>query len=183
MEETLATEPDPGEQDFAYLLVQLGFHLARRFGERLAPLGLEPRHAGLLTRLAAHEGLSQQALGELVGLNPTRMVFLVDELERRSLVERRRNTADRRSYALYLTGQGRDALGQIKKTGSRQQDEIGASLTQAERIQLASLLRRLAIEQGITEGNLPGIPPWPSPARARPRTDHPACGPGPDPLG
>ena len=171
MDQLPARPPGAGQEDFAYLLVQLGMHLARQFGERLAPLGLEPRHAGMLTRLAAHEGLSQQALGELIGLNPTRMVFLVDELQQRGLVERRRNTADRRSYALYLTPQGRDMLGQIQASGSRHQDETGASLTQAERIQLASLLRRLATEQGISEDTLPGIPPRPPVTDPQPRTD------------
>src|SRR5262252_6049585 len=131
MDELPSRPPGAGEEGFAYLLVQLGFHMARQFGERLAPLGLEPRHAGMLTRLAAHEGLSQQALGELIGLNPTRMVFLVDELQQRGLVERRRNPADRRSYALYLTEKGRDALGQIQASGRRHQDEVGASLTRA----------------------------------------------------
>lgn len=148
-----------GEEDFAYLLVQLGFHVARQFSERLAPLDLEPRHAGLLFRLAANEGLSQQAIGELLGLNPTRMVFLIDELEQRGLVERRRNATDRRSYALYLTAQGRNMLRQVRASGSRHQDELGASLTQAERIELTKLLRRLAAEQGITEHDFPGIPP------------------------
>ena len=179
MEEPPAGPPGPGEEDFAYLLVQLGFHQARQFGQRLAPLGLEPRHAGMLTRLAAHEGLSQQALGELIGLNPTRMVFLVDELQQRGLVERRRNTADRRSYALYLTPQGRDMLRQIQASGSRHQDQTGASLTRAERIQLASLLRRLATEQGITEDNLPAIPPPPPATNPQPRADRAARGPGP----
>src|SRR6266478_2899538 len=100
------------------------------------------------------------------------------ELEQRGLVERRRNTTDRRSYALYLTAQGRDTLRQIQAAGNRHQDEIGASLTQAERLQLASLLRRLATEQGITEDNLPGIPPRPPLANAQPRADRPARGPG-----
>src|SRR5258708_30604578 len=94
----------------AYLLVQLGFHMARKFSERLAPLGLEPRQVGMLTRLAANEGRSQQAIGELMGLNPTRMVFLVDELEKQGLVRRRRNPADPRSHPLYLTQHGRDQL-------------------------------------------------------------------------
>jgi DNA-binding MarR family transcriptional regulator len=179
MEEPPASPPAGDQEDFAFLLVQLGFQLARQFGERLAPLGLEPRHVGILTRLAAHEGLSQQALGELIGLNPTRMVFLVDELEQRGLVERRRNTADRRSYALYLTAQGRDTLRQIQAAGNSHQEEIGASLTRAERIQLASLLRRLATEQGITEDTLPGIPPPARFASAPPRTDQPADDPGP----
>jgi DNA-binding MarR family transcriptional regulator len=155
-------DEDENSGDFAFLLVQLGAHLAREFGERLAPLGLEPRHAGMLVRLAANEGLSQQALGELIGLNPTRMVFLVDELEQRGLVERRRNPADRRSYALYLTPRGREVLGQVQASGSRHQDEIGASLTAAERVQLTSLLRRLAAEQGITEQSLPGVAPRPA---------------------
>jgi DNA-binding MarR family transcriptional regulator len=140
-----------------YLLVQLGFHVAGRFAEQLAPLGLEPRNFGMLTRLAANEGKSQQAIGEMMGLNATRMVFLVDELEQRGLVERRRNPADRRSHALYLTEEGRAKLrdGQRASTGVA----VGGSLTAAERKQLATLLRRLADEQGIGADSLPGRPP------------------------
>ncbi len=151
---------DPASGDgFAYLLVQLGFHVAGTFAEQLAPLGLEPRHFGMLTRLAANEGRSQQAIGELMGLNPTRMVFLVDELEKRGLVERRRNPADRRSHALYLTGEGRARLREARQASARHADQLGASLTAEQRGQLTALLRRLADEQGITEGSLPGPPP------------------------
>src|ERR1700746_1986310 len=80
-----------------------------------SPRAREQRQAGLLMGLAAHEGTSQQALAELMGLNATRMVFLVDELEQRGLVERRRNPADRRSHALYLTDRGRDTLRQTQQ--------------------------------------------------------------------
>ncbi len=148
----------PGSGDFAYLLVQLGFHVARTFSKRLAPLGLEPRHFGMLTRLAANEGRSQQAIGELMGLNPTRMVFLVDELEKHGLVERRRNPADRRSHALYLTDQGREKLREAQEASAGHERQLGASLTDAQRMQLAALLRRLADEQGISEESLPGPP-------------------------
>ena len=144
--------------DIAYLLVQLGFHVARRFSERLAPLGVEPRQFGMLTRLAANEGKSQQAIGELIGLNPTRMVFLVDELEKQGLVERRRNLADRRSYALYLTDQGRAKLSEARRVSTGHGREIGASLTDAQRRELAALLRQVADEQGIREESLPGPP-------------------------
>jgi len=44
---------------FALLLVQLGMEAARQFSERLAPLGMEPRHVGMLVRLAANEGKAQ----------------------------------------------------------------------------------------------------------------------------
>ncbi len=142
----------------AYLLVQLGFHMARKFSERLAPLGLEPRQVGMLTRLAANEGRSQQAIGELMGLNPTRMVFLVDELEKQGLVERRRNPADRRSHALYLTDQGREKLREAQQAGAAHEREIGASLTDAQRTELAALLRQIADDQEISEDSLPGPP-------------------------
>jgi DNA-binding MarR family transcriptional regulator len=145
-----------GHDGFAYLLVQLGTLTARRFAERLAPLGLEPRHAGMLMRLALSEGRSQQAIGELIGLNSTRMVFLVDELEQRGLVERRRNDADRRSYALYLTDAGRAMLPQVRQVATEHQAGLGSSLSPDERAQLTGLLRLLAAEQGITEQTLPG---------------------------
>jgi len=148
-----------GDDDFGFLLVQLGFHIAHAFKERLAPLGLEPRHFGMLTRLAANEGKSQQAIGELIGLNPTSMVFLVDELEQRGLVERRRNPADRRSYALYLTEPGRAKLREAQQAGSGHDHQLGASLSGAQRKQLTALLRRLAEEQGLSEDSLPGPPP------------------------
>lgn len=149
----------PEQPGFALLLVQLGMDAARQFGERLAPLGVEPRHVGMLARLAANEGKAQQAIGELIGLNPTQMVFLVDELESRGFVERRRNPADRRSYALYLTPAGQDMLGKVQEVGQVHQAQLGKSLSQSEQEQLTEMLRRIARDQGISGQSLPGIPP------------------------
>jgi hypothetical protein len=47
--------------------VQLGIHLARVFGDRLKPLGLDQPQAGLLIRLAQNDGKSQQAIAEPLG--------------------------------------------------------------------------------------------------------------------
>jgi DNA-binding MarR family transcriptional regulator len=149
-------QAEPGHGGFAFLLVQLGTHVARQFAEQLEPLGVEPRHVGMLTRLAANEGMSQQAVGELIGLNPTQMVFLVDELEDRGFVDRRRNPADRRSYGLFLTDSGRDMLAKVKAEARAHQAALGEPLSAAEQEQLTSLLRRLAAGQGLTEQNLPG---------------------------
>src|SRR5215470_9841969 len=153
--------PGPAQQEsgVAFLLVQLGLHLARVFGERLEPLGLEQRHAGMLVRLAQNDGRSQQAIAELLGVNPTRMVFLTDELEKLGLVERRRNLADRRSHALYLTEAGTAMLAQVGEVTAAHEAAITASLSGAERDQLTALLQRLAREQGLTGQALPGAPP------------------------
>jgi len=144
---------------FALLLVQLGMEAARQFGEQLAPLGLEPRHAGMLIRLAANEGKAQQVIGDLLRLNPTQMVFLVDELEGRGFVERRRNPADRRSYGLYLTPSGRDMLSKVWQVTLVHQARLGASLSESEQEQLTQLLGRMARDQGIAGESLPGLRP------------------------
>jgi DNA-binding MarR family transcriptional regulator len=151
------TAPQP-ERSAAFLLVQLGFQVARVFGERLKPLGLEQRQAGMLLRLAENDGRSQQAIAELMGVNPTRMVFLTDELEKLGLVERRRNPADRRSHALYLTEAGTAMLARVREVTRAHEAAITAGLTGAERDQLAALLRRLAQEQGLAGHTLPGMP-------------------------
>ena len=143
----------------AFLLVQLGTHVAGLFGERLKPLGLEQRHAGMLVRLAQNDGRSQQAIAELMGVNPTRMVFLTDELEKLGLVERRRNPADRRSHALYLTEAGTAMLARVREVIRAHDADITASLTGAEREQLAALLQHLARDQGLAGHALPGAPP------------------------
>ena len=149
----------PEHPGFALLLVQLGMEAARQFGERLAPLGVEPRHVGMLSRLAANEGKAQQVIGELIGLNPTQMVFLVDELEGRGFVERRRNPADRRSYALYLTPAGRDMLSKVYGVTQVLQASLGASLSESEQKQLTQLLGRIARDQGIAGESMPGLRP------------------------
>jgi len=147
----------------SFLLVQLGMHGARRFGERLKPLGLEQRHAGMLIRLAANQGRSQQAVAEMIGVNATRMVFLVDELEKLGLVERRRNPADRRSHALYLTDHGLATVERVRAITVEHEAEFGAGLTEAQRAQLVSLLGVVAEQQGLHPRGMPGLPPHPRP--------------------
>jgi len=153
-----APVPHPGG-GVAFLLVQLGFHVAQRFGERLAPLGLEQRQAGMLVRLAQNDGRSQQAIAELIGVNATRMVFLTDELERLGLVERRRNPADRRSHALHLTEAGRAMLARIMQVTAAHEADVTATLDDAEREELTVVLRRIADAQGLAAGGLPGPAP------------------------
>jgi DNA-binding MarR family transcriptional regulator len=140
----------------AFLLSQVGAHSSARFAERLAPLELTPAHAGILRVIKQADGLSQQALGEKLGMYPSRLVVVLDELERRSLVERRDSPTDRRSYALYLTEAGRDALEKVGRIAHQHQEDICAALDESERAQLAEFLTRIATQQQLTPGVHPG---------------------------
>jgi DNA-binding MarR family transcriptional regulator len=140
----------------AFLLSQLGHHSSRLWRERLAPLGLDPRHAMLLRRLAAEEGRSQQALGEALQIPPSRMVALVDGLEQRGLLRRRPSPNDRRVRTLHLTQEGRRLLGTIMEISLQHEQQLTTGLQPAEREQLITLLSRLAAAQGLAEGVHPG---------------------------
>jgi len=135
----------------------VGSHAATKFAERLGPLGLTPPHAGILRVLGANVGLSQQGVGAILGILPSRLVVLVDELEERGLIERRDTPEDRRSYALHLTRKGRDELDNIGRVARDHDAALCAALTETEREQLASLLGRIADEQGLTPGVHPGF--------------------------
>jgi len=137
-----ATEP---EQTAAFLLSKLGFVVREQFAQVLAPLGFEPRHAGLLGAVAAHEGRSQQALGQALGFAPSRIVALIDDLEARGLVERRLNPTDRRAREIHLTAAGREAMAAIAREGSSFEARLCNELTPAEHAELVRLLQRLAL--------------------------------------
>jgi DNA-binding MarR family transcriptional regulator len=140
----------------AFLLSQLGFHSATLWKERLAPLGVDPRQAMLLRHVAASAGQSQQALGRAMRIPASRMVALVDELERRGLLERRASPGDRRAHALFLTAAGEALLGEIMKVSAEHEAQFSAGLTQAERRRLIALLSKVAAEQGLATGVHPG---------------------------
>jgi DNA-binding MarR family transcriptional regulator len=141
----------------AFLLAQLGFHSTQLWKDRLAPLGIDPRHAVLLRHVAAAQGQSQQALGRAMQIPPSRMVALVDELERAGLLERRPSPADRRAHALHLTGDGRRLLEGLMQVSAEHEAHLCAGLTQAERHRLIDLLSRIAAEQGLPTGVHPGV--------------------------
>jgi DNA-binding MarR family transcriptional regulator len=156
-----------GAQSPGFLLAQLGAHAAARFAERLEPLGLTPAHAGLLRSIASSTGASQQQIAVALGAFPSRMVGLVDELQRRKLVERQENPQDRRSHALALTAEGRRMLDAIGRVAREHQDGLLGALSPAERETLSQLLLRVADDQGLTRGVHPGFARLASPAAGK----------------
>jgi DNA-binding MarR family transcriptional regulator len=107
------------------------------------PPGTHPRDASVLATLEAAGPCSQQQLAERLNVNRTMMVKLIDGLEARGLVERRRNPGDRRSYALYPTDAGRSALIAMGPQMDRSDDVYAANLSLAERARLIELLHAL----------------------------------------
>ncbi len=140
----------------AFLLAQVGAHAASQFAERLGVLELTPPDAGILRLLNQTAGISQQELSVRLQIHPSRLVAILDNLEKRRLVERRANPKDRRLYSLHLTEEGREILERIGKVAREHQDALLASISGEERGLLTAMLHRIADAQGLTRGVHPG---------------------------
>jgi DNA-binding MarR family transcriptional regulator len=142
--------PRPYRDRVGYLLTRNQLALREQAERALAPFGLgdrtvecSPKHVVCLSLIASEGPMSQQTLGELIAVDRTTIVAIVDWLELNGLVERRRNPDDRRAYALEITGDGRDWLKEDEGALRATERKFLAPLDAAERRQLVDLLQRL----------------------------------------
>ena len=127
-------------------LLPLIEHLAR-VGRRasditLEPGGLRPRHLIGLKLLSERGPASQQALADSLSLDPSNVVGLLNELEERGLVTRRRDSADRRRHIVELSPRGQKELCGAFDRLRRIDDDLLRPLSARERAVLYDLLIR-----------------------------------------
>lgn len=140
----------------AFLIAQIGAHAASKFAERLVPLDLTPADAGILRILGMRQDLPQAALAERLGMFPSRLVLVLDDLERRRLITRETNPEDRRANILRLTETGAKLLGAVARVAHAHEQALLAGLSQEQRAELLQLLSSISEEQGLTPGVHPG---------------------------
>jgi DNA-binding MarR family transcriptional regulator len=134
---------------------------------------LTPPQAGLVRAVAQEPGRSQQALAAQLGTPATRLVALVDALEQRGVLERRRNPDDRRLYAVHLTPDGEALREELGRLAGEHERALLAALDPDERRTLADLLGRVAAAEGLTPGVHPGYRDLPG---DRGQQGDPSCG-------
>jgi DNA-binding MarR family transcriptional regulator len=130
-------------ENYTGYLLRLAHTRAHRVATEALPGGPHPRVFAVLSMLAATGPLSQQRLAERLRVNRTLMVGVADELERAGYVERRRDPADRRAYALHLTPEGDAARAALGAQLERAEAAFAARLDAAERARLNALLLTL----------------------------------------
>jgi MarR family transcriptional regulator, lower aerobic nicotinate degradation pathway regulator len=143
----------PGPAVPAALADDVGFRLARAGGaairnlnRALARHGLRSRHYTVLVAAAEAPGRSQRELGELLGVDPSAVVAIVDDLERDGLVRRDAHPDDRRTRLVVATAAGRDRLGEVGASVRAAHASLLADLDAGERAVLVALLGRLALD-------------------------------------
>jgi DNA-binding MarR family transcriptional regulator len=127
------------ERDVATLTHRLAQLTRRAMAERMAheqwaiEAGFRPGCIGVLQTVAALEPVSQREVSDRLLLDPSDVVTLVDILERARLVERRRDPADRRRYA----------VARLREIAQETDEELLAPLDPGERSELEKLLSRI----------------------------------------
>src|SRR2546421_7524483 len=128
----------------AFLLKRLGFAAKDKAMAAYERMGLNPYHHAVLAVLDEGSRETQGAIADALAYDRGQLVGLLDELEERGLVERRRDPADRRRHIVRLTPDGKRALAKLRALARQLEDDFLASLDEDERAQLHALLRRLA---------------------------------------
>jgi MarR family transcriptional regulator, lower aerobic nicotinate degradation pathway regulator len=138
--------PISSDIEVAEFVGQLFFRLWRashtRTADALTSVGLTPALFAVLNVLGAREATIQQQLSSDMGIDPSAMVKLINELEDAGLADRRRRPNDRRAWEVTITPKGRRTLQRARRLASQVEDEVLGGLTATDRRQLLTLLRR-----------------------------------------
>ncbi|MFK4267632.1 MarR family winged helix-turn-helix transcriptional regulator [Streptomyces milbemycinicus] len=126
-----------------YLLKHAQLRLAEQAGPALARFGLDARELAVLAVLAAGRPLSQLEAARRLGVDRTTMVALIDALENKGLVERRRSEEDRRRNVVELTERGMRVRADAEEAREAAEREFLGPLGEEEAARLMKALRVL----------------------------------------
>ncbi|WP_405702997.1 MarR family winged helix-turn-helix transcriptional regulator [Streptomyces sp. NBC_01383] len=126
-----------------YLMSRTGKVARGRLADRLAERGLRLWHMSVLAALVDFGPHVQRELAARLAIDRSDIVKIVDDLAVAGLVERARDTTDRRRVTVTVGPAGRTLLDRLHEEALAVQDDLLAPLTTVERRRLAALLRRV----------------------------------------
>jgi DNA-binding MarR family transcriptional regulator len=127
-----------------FLLKRLGFAAKDRTMAAYEATGLHPYHHAVLLVLDEGAPETQGSIADALGYDRGMLVGLLDELEERELVERKRDPSDRRRHVVRSTPAGKKMLRRLRSLSGQIEDDFLAPLDEQQREALHSLLLTLA---------------------------------------
>jgi DNA-binding MarR family transcriptional regulator len=128
-----------------FLFAKLGLLLKARAIEAFEQAGFEAYHYSLLALLGEGARETQATIADVLGVDRSQLVGILDSLEARGLVERRRDPHDRRRHVVSLTPDGGRQLVKLRAIIRGVEDEFFAPLDAAGRAALHDALLALAV--------------------------------------
>lgn len=126
-----------------YLLNRAGARIAAAFSEEVRPLGATLQTWRVLAALHERDGRRMGDLSETTSIEVSTLTRLVDGMEKKGLVARRRDAADARAVTLHATPAGRRMTRIILPIAARYEKVALLGFSEAEATVLKTALRRL----------------------------------------
>ena len=123
---------------------RLGFEIKRHAIEQFEASGSSLYDYSVLALLAEGSSATQASIADILKLDRSQLVGLLDSLEERGLIERRRDPNDRRRHTVSLTEDGKAQLGRLREVVKQVEDHFLAPLDAESRQKLYELLFRVA---------------------------------------
>ena len=136
----------PGEllAKSGFLMVRLGTEFRSHAVAALTEAGFSQYHYSVLALLHEQDRETQAEIAATLDLDPSQLVGVLDGLEQRELIARRRDPRDRRRHLVSLTAEGRRQLRRLRTAIDRLEDQLFAPLDPGDRATLHAMLLRLA---------------------------------------
>lgn len=130
-------------QTIGFVLHDVARLMRKRFEQRARQLGLTRSQWQVLSKLSYNEGIHQKGLADLLEIESITLVRLLDKMEERGLIERRRHPTDRRMTLLFLTADAHPLLLLMRKLGEQTRQEAMADFSSDEHQLLQQFLDRM----------------------------------------
>jgi DNA-binding MarR family transcriptional regulator len=134
---------DSASSRAGFTLTMLGDLFSRHVREVLGGHDLKPRQLRILDLLDDRGPVGQRELADLVGVDNSVLVNLLNPLEAARLIKRKRDTVDRRRHLVSIVAAGQRRLAQADQAFRDVEDAFFAPLSDDERVLLHALLSRL----------------------------------------
>jgi DNA-binding MarR family transcriptional regulator len=141
---TAATPPP-----LTLLLDKIARVSAQRFAQRIADLDITPRHVGALTAAARQDAPSQVELAAWLGVGPSAVVAIVDELQARGAVTRTPDAANRRRQIITVTDEGARLLAEATRRAEELDRDLLSGLSQELKKAFDTATRLIAVRLGV----------------------------------
>ncbi|NOV00907.1 MarR family transcriptional regulator [Paenibacillus sp. LMG 31457] len=134
------------EHSLGFILNHAGRRMTQLLSHRFQPYDMTTEQWVVLNRLACEDGITQKLLAIRAEKDQTNITRILDQLERKGMVERRANEQDRRSFLTFITDQGRAMNGILTPIEQEVITSLLGDFTEAEASLLKELLVRITQE-------------------------------------
>lgn len=141
------------EDSLGYLVNRLARGFALALSNRLALHGISVAQWAILLSLWAEDGPTQRSLSRNVAIDEATMARSIDRMERDGLVQRRRNSADRRQQNVFLTERAAGLQDLLIPHAMDVNTTVTASMSRSERDDVSNLIRQMLVALDAMNGN------------------------------